>query len=107
MRSLWGNMGALEVYHLQYGKFDENGLSTYNKAAQLTQNGSFTSYPQSSWAWDVKNDVDGTPVVQNLVNSRDTRCQFRIQFFTSTNWDSTSDMLCFNNATLTITYTIP
>jgi hypothetical protein len=105
-RSLWGNMGALEVYHLQYGKFDDLGLTAYNQVAKLTQNGVFSSYPISPWAWDVKFASDGSAVVQNLIQTRATRCQFRIQFFTSTNWDSISDMFCFDNATLTVKYTL-
>jgi len=106
VKSLRGNMGALQVYHLQYGTIEDNDMNSYNQLAKPTENGEFTSYPVV-WAWDVQNSTDGTPVIQNLVNARDTRCQFRIQFFSSTNWDSTSDMLCFDNAVLTIKYTVP
>ncbi len=106
-RSSWGNMGALEVYHLQYGNYDGLGLTAYNQVAKLTQNGAFNNYPLPLWAWDVKNASDGSPVIQNIVHAGAKRCQFRIQFFTSTNWDSISDMFCFDNATLTIKYTLP
>jgi len=106
MRSSWGNMGALEVYHLQYGNFDDIGFSAYTATAELTANGEFTDYPLSPWAWDVKNSNDGSPVIQNLVEQGASRAQFRIQFFTTTNWDSVRDMLCFDNASLTIKYLV-
>jgi len=101
MKSGWGNMGALEVYHVQYTDLD---YKAYNQTAQLTANGTFIDYPLSPWAWDVKDSIDGQPVIQSLVQQGDSRCQFRIQFFTTTNWDSISDMLCFDSATLTIKY---
>lgn len=104
MRSIWGNMGALEVYHIQYGTFEDLGFEAYSEPAKLTANGAFTNYPLSPWAWDVKNSDDGEHVVQNLIQERKSRCQFRIQFFTTTNWDSVSDMLCFDSASLTIKY---
>lgn len=101
MKSSWGNMGALEVYHVQYTYLD---YKAYTQTATLTANGTFTNYPLSPWAWDVKNSIDGQPVVQGLIQQGKSRCQLRIQFFTTTNWDSISDMLCFDNATLTIKY---
>jgi len=107
VRSLWGNMGALEVYYLQYGGFNNLDFSDYDRSAKVTENGVFTEYPLSPWAWDIKNSDDGTTVIQDLVQSGATRCQFRIQFFTSTNWDGVSDMICFDNAILTIKYSIP
>ena len=106
VRSMWGNMGALEVYHVQYGRFDDLGLFAYNQAAKLTQNGVFMKYPLSSWAWDVKNASDESPVIQNLIQSGSIRSQFRIQFFTSTNWDGVSDAFCFDNATLKVKYMV-
>jgi hypothetical protein len=103
MRSSWGNMGALEVYHVLYADLD---YKAYTQMAKLTANGEFINYPLSPWAWDVKDSSDGQPVVQGLIQQGKPRCQFRIQFFTTTNWDSISDMLCFDNATLTIKYVI-
>ena len=103
MRSSWGNMGALEVYHLQYGNFEDLDFKSYTEMAKLTANGEFTDYPASPR--DVKYSDDGEPVIQELVQQGKSRAQFRIQFFTTTNWDSISDMLCFDNASLTITYT--
>jgi hypothetical protein len=103
MRSNWGNMGALEVYHIQYGTFEDLGFEAYTEWAKLTSNGEFTDYPLLPW--DVKDSSDGDPVIQKLVQQGKPRAQFRIQFFTTTNWDSISDMLCFDDATLTIKYT--
>jgi len=101
MRSIWGNMGALEVYHVQY---EDLNYKAYTQMAELTANGKFTDYSLSPWAWDVKNSNDGEPVVQSQIQQGKLRCQFRIQFFTTTNWDSISDMLCFDDASLTIKY---
>jgi len=101
MRSNWGNMGALEVYHLQYTDLN---YKAYTEMATLVANGNFINYPLSPWAWDVKGSNDGEPVIQGLIQQGKSRCQFRIQFFTTTNWDSISDMFCFDNATLTIKY---
>jgi hypothetical protein len=101
MRGSWGNMGALEVYHIQYTDLN---YKAYTEMATLVANGEFINYPLSPWAWDVKNSSDGQPVIQGLIQQGKSRCQFRIQFFTTTNWDSISDMLCFDNATLTIKY---
>jgi len=107
MSSGWGNMGALKVYHLQYGSFEDLGFKAYTETAKLTANGEFTDYPLSPWAWDVKDSNDGEPVIQNLIEQGKSHCQFRIQFFTTTNWDSISDMLCFDNASLAIKYVNP
>lgn len=105
MRSIWGNMGALEVYYVQYGPYENLGIKAYNDAGKLVANGKLTSPPD--YPWDVKESGHGVHILQSLVNSGQPRCQFRLQFFTSTNWDSTSDMLCFDNATLTIRYSTP
>jgi len=101
MHGSWGNMGALEVYHIQYTDLN---YKAYTGTATLVANGEFTNYPLSTWAWDVKDSNDGEPVIQGLIQQGNPRCQFRIQFFTTTNWDSISDMLCFDNAKLTIKY---
>jgi hypothetical protein len=53
---------------------------------------------------DVKDSIYGEPVLQNLIRQGNPGCQFHIQFFTSTNWDSTSDMFCLDNAKLSIKY---
>ena len=105
MRSMWGNMGALEVYYMQYGTYDNLGINAYTDAGKLVANGKLTSPPD--YPWDVKESGYGVHILQSLVNNGEPRCQLRLQFFTSTNWDSTSDMLCFDNATLTIRYSTP
>ncbi len=102
VKSTWGNMGAIEIYFAQYTNLD---YKPYTQDTKLTANGKFTDYPLSPWTVDVKDSIDGEPVIQGLIQQGNPRCQFRIQFFTSTNWDSTSDMFCFDNATLTIKYT--
>lgn len=109
--TMYGGMGAMKVYHHQYGTLSDTNTSTslvwQNRTAKLTENGSFINYPISTWAWDVKNSEAGTPVIQTLVRTGQARSQFMIQFYSSTNWDSVADMLCFSNATLTIKYTMP
>jgi hypothetical protein len=104
--SMWGNMGAFEVYHLQYGKPADLDSMDYNRAAKLAEGGRFISYPRMPWAWDIKNSEDGEAIIQKLVQAGAPRCQLRFQFFTSTNWDGISDMFCFDNAVLTIKYTM-
>jgi hypothetical protein len=109
--TMYGGMGAMQVYHHQYDKLPDTATSTSliwsSRTAQLTKNGSFIIYPQSPWAWDVKSSEAGDPVIQTLVQTGQTRIQFMIQFYSSTDWDSVADMLCFSNATLTIKYTMP
>jgi hypothetical protein len=105
MHSMWGNMGALEIYYVQYGTYDNLDKKAYTDTGKLVINGKLTSPPD--YPWDVKESEHGVHILQSLVNSGETRCQFRLQFFSSTNWDSTSDMLCFDNATLTIRYSTP
>ena len=56
---------------------------------------------------DVTLDSAGNNVVQQLMNNAQSRCQFRVQFFTSTNWDSKADQLCLEGALLQVKYTIP
>ncbi len=101
----------MKVYHHQYGKLSDTDTITsivwWNRTAKLTENGSIINYPLSPWAWDVKNAEAGESVIQTLVQTGQTRSQFMIQFYSSTDWDSVADMLCFSNATLTIKYTMP
>jgi len=106
-RSMWGNMGKLEIYNLQYGGFDDLGFASYSGAGKLVAETEFKSYPALALAFDVRYSNTGEPVIQNLVRDGASRCQFRVQFFTSTNWDGVSDMLCFDNASLSIKYSVP
>ncbi len=103
-KSAWGNMGALEIYHVQYNAYEEPGATAYNDSLKRVLNGAFTQYPLSPWTIDVKNAADGSNVLQKLVADGSQRFQLRLQFFTSTNWDSVADMLCFPGATLTVRY---
>jgi len=103
----WGNMGAIEIYYYQYGKLSDLDIMSYNRTAPLAAGGNIIEYPGSPWRVDVKNSSTGEPVVQDLVRSGQARCQFRIQFFTSTNWDSKADMFCFDDAKLIVKYTTP
>jgi len=105
--AMYGNMGAIEIDAFQYGKLADLDTMSYNRTATQVSGGNITDYPLSPWRVDVKNSSAGAPVVQNLVQSGQERCQFRIQFFTSTNWDGVSDMLCFDDAKLIIRYTVP
>ena len=110
-QTMYGGMGAMQVYHHQYGTLSDTDTLTsliwWNSTAKLTANGSIINYPQSPWAWDVKNSQAGESVIQTLVQTGQTRSQFMIQFFSSTDWNSAADMLCFSNPTLTIKYTMP
>jgi hypothetical protein len=105
--SLYGNMGALEIYHYQYGTATDLNTLAYNRAAKLVEGGRFTNYPLSPWTLDIKNSNDGEPVLQGLLQTHQNRLQLRIQFFTSTNWNGESDGFCFENAVLTIKYSVP
>jgi len=105
--SNWGNMGALEVYFYQYGVLANLDTMAYNRPAMPVSEGDITDYPISPWYVDVTSSSAGEQVIQNLVRSGQTRCQFRIQFFTSTNWDGKADMLCFDDAKLIVKYIIP
>ena len=103
-RSMWGNMGALGIYYIDYEDIEDNSLSAYNKTGKLVAHGMFDDYPFSPWTIEVTNSDNGEPVLQNLIHEGKPNCQFRVQFFSSTNWDSVSDMLCFDEAYLTIKY---
>jgi hypothetical protein len=109
--TMYGGMGAMLVYHHQYGTLADTDTLTsdiwWNRTAKLTKNGSIINYPQSPWAWDVKNSDAGESVIQTLVQNGQTRSQFMMQFFSSTDWENEADMLCFSNATLTIKYIMP
>jgi hypothetical protein len=103
----WGNMGALEAYLYQYGRLTDLDLMAYNRPGVLVKEGRMTDYPRSPWHLNVKDTDTGETVIQKLVISGQTRCQFRIQLFTSTNWDNKADLFCFDDAKLIIKYTAP
>jgi hypothetical protein len=101
-----GNMGALEIYFYQYGNYDELNTFAYNRAASIILGGGLIEYPLSPWELDVTRSNSGEDVIQDLVSAGESRCQFRLQFFTTTNWDGVADMFCFDDATLTIKYMV-
>ncbi|MFA5399470.1 MAG: hypothetical protein WC169_04725 [Dehalococcoidia bacterium] len=105
--AMYGNMGALEIYFFQYGALSDLDILAYNRPGALVSGGNIIEYPLSPWLIDVANSSNGEHVIQNLVQAGQSRCQFRMQLFTTTNWDNTSDMLCFDDAKLILKYRIP
>ncbi len=51
--------------------------------------------------------ASGKLSVQGLVIAGKPEFQLRVQFFTSTNWDGVSDMLCLDKAMLLVKYHLP
>ncbi|MBN1691631.1 MAG: hypothetical protein JW901_11465 [Dehalococcoidia bacterium] len=105
--SMYGNMGALQIYFFQYGGLSDLDTMAYNRPGKPVSGGDITDYPQSPWLVDVLNSSSGEHVVQDLVQSGQSRCQFRMQLFTTTNWDGVRDMLCFDDAKLIVKYRVP
>lgn len=103
----WGNMGALEVYQYQYGAPETMGRIAYDATATPVGSLKLTDMANASLKLDVTLDSNGNNVIQQLMNNAQARCQFRVQFFTSTNWDSKSDQLCLDGAVLRVKYTLP
>ncbi|MDD5398115.1 MAG: hypothetical protein PHU70_03435 [Dehalococcoidia bacterium] len=105
--AMYGNMGALEIYFFQYGALSDLDILAYNRPGTLVSGGNITEYPVSPWLVEAANSSNGENVIQNLVRAGQSRCQFRMQFFTTTNWDNVSDMLCFDDAKLIVKYRVP
>jgi hypothetical protein len=103
----YGNFGALEIYRYQYGTYADLDTFAYNRPGELVASGKITDYPLSPWKLEVIDPVSGKLSVQGLVLTGQPEFQLRIQFFTSTNWDSVPDMLCFDQAMLTVKYHLP
>jgi len=104
----WGNMGALEIYQYQYGSAGSLGRLAYE--ATTTMVGSLKLADLQAGApliVDVTLNDRGENVVQKLISAAQGRCQFRLGFFTSTNWDSKADMICLDRAVLRIKYSVP
>ena len=104
----WGNMGALEIYQYQYGSSGSLGRIAYEASSPMV--GSLKLIDLQSGApllVDVTLDDLGENIVQKLMSSAQGRCQFRLGFFTSTNWDSKADMICLDGAVLKIKYSVP
>ena len=105
--SNWGNMGALEVYQVQYGLPADLDRIAYESTASRVGSLQLTDAAVTPPQLDVTRDSNGNNVVQQLMDGVQSRCQFRLQFFTSTNWDSKADQICLEGAVLRVKYTLP
>jgi hypothetical protein len=103
----YGNFGALEIYRVQYGTYENLDTLTYNEPGELVASGKIVNYPLSTWNLAIKDPASGKTSVQGLVIAGQPRFQLRTQFFTSTNWNGVADTLCFDRATLTVKYHLP
>ncbi len=105
----YGNFGALEIYRYQYGTYEDLDTFAYNRPGELVASGEITNYPIAPWnlALDIKDPASGKLSVQGLVIAGKPEFQLRVQFFTSTNWDGVSDMLCLDKAMLLVKYHLP
>jgi hypothetical protein len=102
----WGNMGAMEVYQVQYGLLENAARIAYESAMSSVGSLKWTEAANAPLKLDVTLDSNGNNVVQQLMDNAQSRCQFRVQFFTSTNWDSKADQLCLEGAVLRVKYTL-
>jgi hypothetical protein len=102
--SNWGNMGAIEVYQYQYGSFDGLGKLAYDATVPSLGSLRLTELSGVPLKLDVTNNSSGSNIIQRLLADGQTRCQFRVQFFTSTNWDGKTDMVCMDSAVLRVKY---
>jgi len=105
--SQFGNFGAIKIERYQYGTYADLDTLAYNRPGELVASGEITSYPLSTWKLAIKDPVSGQLSVQGLVIAGQPRFQLRAQFFTSTNWNGTRDMMCFDQAMLTVKYHLP
>jgi hypothetical protein len=104
----WGNMGALEIYQYQYGSAGSLGRITYEAPALMAGSLKLTDLQSGApLLVDVTLDDRGDNMVEKLISSAQGRCQFRLGFFTSTNWDSKADLICLDGAVLKIRYSLP
>ena len=106
-KSNWGNMGALEFYQVQYGSSGDIGRVDYESTVPLVSSVKLTNFTGMPLNIDVTQDNSGNNVIQQLLAKGAARCQFRSQFFTSTNWDSKADLICLDGIVLKIKYAIP
>jgi len=106
--SNWGNMGAFEIYQYQYGSAGGLGRIAYEASAPMVASVKLSDLQSGApLLVDVTLDDRGENMIQKLMSSTQGRCQFRLGFFTSTNWDSKADMICLDSALLTIKYSVP
>jgi len=103
----WGNMGVLQVYQYQYGTLENSARIAYESTTSSVGSLKWTEAADVPLQLDVTRDSTGNNIIQQLMNNAQSRCQFRAQFFTSTNWDSKADQLCLEGAVLRVKYTLP
>jgi hypothetical protein len=103
----WGNMGALEVYQYQYGPNVDTGRLGYDFPAPSAGSFKLTDTSTSPLKMDVTLDNNGNNTIEKLLSAGQSRCQFRLQFFTTTNWDSKADLVCMETAVLRVRYSVP
>jgi hypothetical protein len=103
----WGNMGALEVYQYQYGSSASLGRLAYDAVVPVTGSLRLAELTGDPLEVDVTKDGSGNDVIQRLLADGQSRSQFRVQFFTSTNWNGKADMICMDRAVLRIRYRVP
>jgi hypothetical protein len=105
--SVHGNMGAMEVYRAQYQRFEDLGRLAYDFPAAQAGTVRWDGVSNTPLLLDVTLDKNGVNIIQSLLAENSVRCQFRVQFFTTTNWDSVADSICFDRAMLKVVYTAP
>jgi len=106
--SNWGNMGALEIYQYQYGSAGSLGRIAYEASAPMLASVKLSDLQSGApLLVDVTLDDRGENMIQKLMSNAQGRCQFRLGFFTSTNWDSKADLICLDGALLKIKYSVP
>ncbi|MFA5065025.1 MAG: hypothetical protein WC566_06135 [Dehalococcoidia bacterium] len=104
----WGNMGALEIYQYQYGSMGSLGRVAYESTSPAVGSVKLMAAQSTEpFLVDVTLDNQGSNIIQKLLSNVQGRCQFRLGFFTSTNWDNVADMICLDRAVLRITYRVP
>lgn len=103
----WGNMGALEVYQYQYGSTADMGRLVYESATTALGSFKLVDTTGEPLSLDVTMDSGGNNMLEGLIADGQSRCQLRLQFFTTTNWDSQSDMVCVETAVLRVRYSVP
>jgi hypothetical protein len=103
----WGNMGALQVYQSQYGAFDGLGRLGYDATAPISGSLRLNELSGAPLKLDVTSDGSGRNMIERLLADGQGRCQFRVQFFTSTNWNTKTDMICLDGAVLRVKYSLP
>jgi hypothetical protein len=97
----------MEVYQIQYGLPGDLDRIAYESTASRVGSLQLTDVASAPPQLDVTRDGNGNNVVQQLMDNAQSRCQFRVQFFTSTNWDSKADQICLEGALLRVKYTLP